>query len=292
MLALTGEAGPLLSALALASARMLGLLLILPLSTRLGLTGLLRGGVALALALPVAPALLPLLLASPVGGARLLLLGTKEAFVGLVLGILFAVPFWTAEAAGELIDQQRGSTGAVLPDPSQDAQTGITGTLLVLTLITIFFLNDGMRMLVDAVYDSYRVWPALEAAPRLAGLATAGGVTAGGVTAGGVTAGGVTAGGGAGNAALLMLGVFDRVLASGFLLASPLLVAMLLVELALALVSRFAPQLNVFDLAMSLKGLVHVVGLPLYAVFLIGYLRDGLAPLTAFVDQLHRLAGD
>lgn len=282
MLALTGEAGPLLSALALASARMLGLLLILPLSTRLGLTGLLRGGVALALALPVAPALLPLLLASPVGGARLLLLGTKEAFVGLVLGILFAVPFWTAEAAGELIDQQRGSTGAVLPDPSQDAQTGITGTLLVLTLITIFFLNDGMRMLVDAVYDSYRVWPALEAAPRLAGLATAGGVTAGGVTAGG----------GAGNAALLMLGVFDRVLASGFLLASPLLVAMLLVELALALVSRFAPQLNVFDLAMSLKGLVHVVGLPLYAVFLIGYLRDGLAPLTAFVDQLHRLAGD
>ena len=277
MLALTGEAGPLLSALALASARMLGLLLILPLSTRLGLTGLLRGGVALALALPVAPALLPLLLASPVGGARLLLLGTKEAFVGLVLGILFAVPFWTAEAAGELIDQQRGSTGAVLPDPSQDAQTGITGTLLVLTLITIFFLNDGMRMLVDAVYDSYRVWPALEAAPRLAGLATAGGVTAGG---------------GAGNAALLMLGVFDRVLASGFLLASPLLVAMLLVELALALVSRFAPQLNVFDLAMSLKGLVHVVGLPLYAVFLIGYLRDGLAPLTAFVDQLHRLAGD
>ncbi len=282
MLALTGEAGPLLAALALATARMLGLLLILPLSTRLGLTGLLRGGVALALALPVAPALLGPLLAAPVGGARLLLLGTKEAFVGLVLGIVFAVPFWAAEAAGELIDQQRGSKGAVLPDPSQDAQTGITGTLLVLTLITIFFLHDGIRMLVDAVYDSYRVWPALEAAPRLAGLAGAGGDIPGGGIPGGST----------GNAALLMLGIFDRVLASGFLLASPLLVAMLLVELALALVSRFAPQLNVFDLAMSLKGLVHVVGLPVYAVFLIGYLRDGLAPLAGLVDQLRQLAGD
>ena len=274
MLALIGQAGPLLAAMALASARMLGLLLILPLSTRLGLTGLLRGGVALAL--PVAPALLGPLLAAPASGVRLLLLGTKEAFVGLVLGIVFAVPFWAAEAAGELVDQQRGSRGAVLPDPSQDAQTGITGTLLVLTLITIFFLNDGMRMLVDAVYDSYRVWPALEAAPRLAGLAMA--------------AGG--AGGGTGNAALLMLRIFDRVLASGFLLASPLLGAMILVELALALVSRFAPQLNVFDLAMSLKGLVYVVGLPLYAVFLIGYLRDGLGPLASFADQLHQLAGD
>ncbi len=280
MLALTGDVGPLLSAMALATARMLGLLLILPLSTRLGLTGLLRGGVALALALPVAPSLLPRMLASPVGGARLLLLGTKEAFVGLVLGILFAVPFWAAEAAGELIDQQRGSQGAVLPDPSQDAQTGITGTLLVLTLITIFFLNDGMRMLVDAVYDSYQVWPALDAAPRLAGLGAADAGIGG------------SGGGSGGNAALLMLGIFDRILASGFLLASPLLVAMLLVELALALVSRFAPQLNVFDLAMSLKGLVHVVGLPLYAVFLIGYLRGSLAPLVGFADQMRRLAGE
>lgn len=273
MLSLTQQAGPLLAALALSSARMLGLLSILPLSTRLGLTGLLRGGVALALALPVAPALLPALHADPVSGPRLLLLGVKEAFVGLLLGILFAVPFWAAEAAGELIDQQRGSRGAVLPDAAQEAQTGITGTLLVLALTTIFLLHGGMGMLVDAIYDSYQIWPPLDPAPRLAGMT------------------GTEGAGAPGAAALLMLGALDRILESGFLLASPLLVAMILVELALALVSRFAPQLNVFDLAMSAKGLVTVLGMPVYAVFLMGYLRDGLAPLASFAVQLHQISG-
>ncbi len=262
-LALVSQAGVLLAALGLATARMFGLLSILPLSTRLGLTGLLRGGVAIALALPLAPTLVAGLQAQPIAGVPLLLLGVKETFVGLVLGILFATPFWAAEAAGELIDQQRGSRGAVLPDPSQEAQTGITGTLLVLTLVTIFFLDDGMRLLIEGVYDSYAVWPALAAAPHVAA-----------------------------DAGLQMLGILDHILVSGFLLASPLLVAMILVELSLALVSRFAPQLNVFDLAMSAKGLVHVVGLPLYAVFLIGYLRDGLAPLLHLGEALRRLAGE
>ena len=55
---------------------------------------------------------------------------------------------------------------------------------------------------------------------------------------------------------------------------------MILAELNLALVSRFAPQLNVFDLSLSPKGLVLVIGLPVYAAFLITYLRDGLAPLA------------
>ena len=67
---------------------------------------------------------------------------------------------------------------------------------------------------------------------------------------------------------------------------------MLLAELTLALITRFAPQLNVFDLALSVKGLVFVIGLPLYGVFLIGYLRAGLAPLLDLDAAFHRLAGN
>ena len=250
--------GPL-EAFGLAIARGLGLLLLLPISTRLGLTGTHRTAVAAAIGLPLVPMLASQLAAAPVGGGQLLLLAAKETFIGL----LFSAPFWIAEAAGELVDQQRGSRGNnSLPDPSGGEQVGPTGTLLVLTLLTVFFVLGGLRWLIDGLYASYAIWPALDIVPRLAP-----------------------------DAGRQMLHVLDSILGAGFLLALPLVGAMLLAELALALVSRFVPSLNVFDLAMAVKGLVQVVGLPVYAVFLIGYLRSGLAPLTGIGDALRHLTG-
>lgn len=250
-----------LAAFALGVARGLGLLQILPLSTRLGLTGLHRAAVAGALALLLLPLLMTQLGPIPPSGAHLALLAAKEGMIGFLLGVIFAVPFWIAETAGELIDQQRGSQGAVTPDPAGEEQSGITATLLVLTLTTIFLLSGGMHWLLDALYRSYALWPAGQLTPHLAS-----------------------------GAAMRVLGLLDSILGSGLLLASPLLIAMLLVELSLGLINRFMPQLNVFDLALSAKGLVQVVGLPLYAVFLIVYLHNGLAPLPHVQDELRLLS--
>ena len=219
-----------MAAFGLAMARCLGLLQILPIATRLGLRGMHRAGVAAALSVLLVPMILPGLKDAAASGAHLALLAAKEALVGFVLGLLFAAPFWTAETAGELIDQQRGSRSGTAPDPAGLEESGPTATLLVLTLATLFLLSGGMNWLLDGVFDSYRIWPAAELVPRL--------------------------GAGAGTQLLELL---DSILAAGFLLAAPLVVAMLLAELSLALVSRFAPQLNVFDLSMSLKGLVYVV---------------------------------
>jgi len=251
-----------LAAFALGTARGFGLLQILPLSTRLGLTGMHRAAVAGALALLLLPMLMVQLGPTPSTGAHLALLAAKEGMIGFLLGVIFAVPFWIAETAGELIDQQRGSQGAVTPDPAGEEQSGIIATLLVLTLTTIFLLSGGMHWLIDALYRSYALWPAGQLVPHLAP-----------------------------GAAMRVLGLLDSILGAGLLLASPLLVAMLLAELSLGLINRFMPQLNVFDLALSAKGLVLVVGLPLYAVFLIMYLRNGLAPLPSVQDELRLLSG-
>ena len=121
-----------------------------------------------------------------------------------------------------------------------------------------------MRPLLDGVFDSYQVWPAAELAPRFAP-----------------------------DAGLQALAVLDQVLRAGFVLASPLLAALLLAELALALVGRVAPQLHVFDLAMAVKGLVYAAGLPAYACaisvhFVVGYenlwhLTPAFLGLTVFL---------
>jgi type III secretion protein T len=252
-----------LIAMALGAARMLGIVMILPVFSRMGLTGLVRGAVAMALALPLLPALQPMVASAPPAlGAGLMLMLAKEALIGMLIGTVFSVPFWAAEAAGEIIDLQRGSQSAVVADVSGLNETGITGTLITLTAIAVFFAVGGMRFLVDAVYQSYAVFPPLQFLPHFSAAVP-----------------------------LQALGVLDKLLAGGFVLASPLLVAMILAELSLALMGRFAPQLHVFDLALSVKGIVHVVGLPIYAVFLITYLRDGLAPLAAVTQELRLFAG-
>jgi type III secretion protein T len=251
-----------LAAFGLGVARCLGLLQILPISTRLGLRGMHRAGVAAALSMIVLPWLTAQLRPEDITGAHMVLLIGKEALIGFLLGVVFAAPFWAAETAGELIDQQRGSRGAVSPDPAGETESGITATLFVLTMTTIFFLSGGMHWLLDAIVQSYRTWPVGDLVPSLAP-----------------------------GAAMRLLGLLDSVLRAGLVLAAPLVMAMVLAELGLALISRFAPQLNVFDLSMSVKGLVQVFGLPVYTIFLIGYLRGGLAPLLHLQDELHVLSG-
>lgn len=251
-----GALAPLAS-LAIPAARMLGVFAVLPIFTRLGLTGLLRGGVALALALPLAPGLQAA--AGPAlagGGAALTVLLVKETLVGLVIGLVAGVPFWAAQTAGELLDQQRGSQSALVPDPSGE-EAGVTGVLLLLTSAVVFLGAGGLRLLQEGVFESYALWPAASPLPAFSA-----------------------------EAGLRTLGVLDRLLAGGLVLASPLLVAMLLAEVALGLVGRFAPQLNVFDLAMAVKGIVHAVGLPIYALVLVGYLQGGLAPLARLAAEL------
>ena len=251
-----------LAAFGLGLARCVGLLQILPIATRLGLTGLHRGAVAAAFSLVTLPLVLNQIQQSDLAGSRLALLTAKEALIGFVLGLVFALPFWAAETAGELIDQQRGSRNATLPDPATGAEAGLTATLFALTTATLFVVSGGLHWLIRALLQSYQVWPAGTLAPHLAP-----------------------------GGAMHVLAMLDSVLGAGLVLAAPLLIAMLLAEFGLALVSRFVPSLNVFDLAMSLKGLVMVFGLPLYLVFLIGYFRQGLAPLADLTAAFRALAG-
>ena len=260
--ALIGAAKLPMAAFALGVARGIGLLQILPLSTRLGLTGMHRAGVAGAVALLLMPLLMAQLAAAPPSGGRLALLAAKEGLIGFLLGVIFAVPFWIAETAGELIDQQRGSHGAVTPDPAGEEANGVTATLLVLTLTTIFLASGGMHWLIEALYRSYIVWPADTLMPHFAP-----------------------------DASMRALRLLDSILGSGLLLAAPLVVAMVIAELSLGFINRFMPQLNVFDLSMSVKGLIQVIGLPIYAIFLIGYLRGHLAPLLYVQDEFRLLAG-
>jgi type III secretion protein T len=233
-----------------ALARMAGLISIMPAFTRIGLTGILRGATALALALPVVP-----MIVVAHAGERLTVMIVaallfKEVIIGLVIGLVLGVPIWAAEAAGDVLDLQRGSNVAGLLDPLATTEEGITGTLFGLVMVALYFGSGGLRLTLRTVYDSYAIWPAAAAFPTLTPAASQ-----------------------------FFIRLLDNVVTMGLVLVAPIVIFLLLSDLLLGFVSRAAPHLNVFALVLSVKNLVFALLLVLYCAFLIKYMGTDLGSL-------------
>jgi type III secretion protein T len=248
-------------ALGFAVARITGLIIVMPAFTRLGMTGILQGATALALALPVVPVVVTALAGQKLTVMMVPILMGKEVMIGVVIGLVLGVPIWAADAAGDILDLQRGSTAATLFDPSAVGEEGITGTLLALVMVALYFGSGGLRLTLGTVYESYGIWPAGNVFPTLNPAA--------------------------GQFFIVLL---DRVMTLGLLLVAPIVVFMLLSDLLLGLVSRASPQLNVFALSLSVKNLVFTVLLVLYAAFLIRYMEIDLRMLLQAGSDLDMLA--
>ena len=81
-------------------------------------------------------------------------------------------------------------------------------------------------------------------------------------------------------------GQFGQLLRLCLLLAAPLLIAMFLAEFGLALISRFAPSLNVFILAMPIKSIVASLLLVMYLNGLMEHASDSLLLALDPLSQL------
>jgi type III secretion protein T len=241
-------------------ARMIGLMTVLPIFLRLGLTGLLRGVIGLVLALPAMPMIAASMEREHPSLALWGGLMIKEVVVGLLVGMVVGVPIWSAQFAGDVIDSQRNATGQ-LPDPSS-VDASITGTVMSLTIMALYFASGCFQLTLRAVYDSYRTWPADRFTPIFNAQA--------------------------GDA---LLGLLDRIVSAGFLLAAPLVALMLFSDLAIGLLARTAPSMQPYSLAPLVKNLLFTVMVLLYFAFLTRYLDNSLVILLDTGKLLEAMAG-
>ncbi len=173
---------------------------------------------------------------APIPNTLLEMIGpvVRETLVGLALGMLVSLLFTAATVAGDLLDLQMGFNMAAVFNPALGAQVAMMSQFLYRYTLVVFLLLNGHHVLLAGVARSFTALPAARfslatdaAALRLAGdLAT-------------------------------------TIVGAGLRIAAPALATLLLVDIALALVSRAAPQVNVFQLGMPIKivvGLVMVVG--------------------------------
>ncbi|WP_252091004.1 type III secretion system export apparatus subunit SctT [Pseudomonas sp. MWU13-3659] len=227
--------------------RLFACFIVLPILGKQVLGGtLVRNGVACSLALFIYPCVADTL-PSGIEGLELAVLIGKEILIGVLVGFVVSIPFWAIEATGFIIDNQRGASMASTLNPLLASQTSPTGVLLTQTLITLFFSGGAFLAMLGALFTSYANWPIATFYPHV-GSQWAG----------------------------FFLGQFTHMLALCLVFAAPLLVAMFLAEFGLALVSRFAPSLNVFILSMPIKSLVSSLILVPYLYLLMNMAHDSV----------------
>jgi flagellar biosynthetic protein FliR len=171
-------------------------------------------GFALAIALAIGPALPAMPGVAPASAAGMLVLVMQIA-IGLSIGFALRIVFTAVEMAGELIGLQMGLGFAVFYNPSDIQHTPVVGNFLgLLGSLTFLALNGHLAML-SALAESFRALPITADPVPLTLFET--------------------------------LARHGRVIfATALQLALPLIITMLVVNIALGVLTRAAPQLNIF----------------------------------------------
>lgn len=149
-------------------------------------------------------------------------LASKEFLVGIIIGYVSFLVFSALYVAGQIIDIQIGFGMVNVLDPTMNTQIPITGNFIYI-LATLFFLAiDGHHMLISALFKSYSVLP-------INGFAFTEAMVNNITT------------------------IFSDVFVIGFKISIPVLAAALLAEVALGILSKTVPQMNVFVVGIPLK---------------------------------------
>ncbi len=255
-----------LIALGCALPRVLGLMIPIPIFNSSLLPGLGRIAIAGGLALVVAPSLLPAVGSMNLSAGQVSAVLLKEGAIGFVLGMLIAIPFWAFEGIGFFIDNQRGASISATLNPLTGNDSSPLGILFNQAFIVFFFISGGFLLMLEILYESFRLWPVLTWWPTLRPESMP-----------------------------VLIQQIMNLVTLALLLSAPAIIAMFLAEVGLALISRFVPQLQVFFLAMPIKSAIAMLVLMLYMSTLFHYAIDhveGLRQILPLLGEHWRGSGE
>ncbi len=204
------------------------------------------------LAVMIAVLIVPLQPAAPavdvLSGEGILLAG-REVIIGAAMGFIMQMVFAAVVVAGETLAMSMGLGFAMSVDPQNGVQVPVVSQLNVILATLLFLAIDGHLMLLAALGDSFALMP-----PGQPGFDT----------------------GTFANIAGLGGGIF----ASALVLALPALTAVLMTNIAFGVITRAAPQLNIFAVGFPVTILVGFVfmllGLPAFLAALRRFLESGI----------------
>jgi flagellar biosynthetic protein FliR len=234
--------------------RVASMLAVIPFFESRNVPVLVKSGLALAvtwLLLPQVSGVPPSLNAPPVAFALGLV---SEAMIGLMIGFMLQLVFVGVQLAGQTAGFQMGFAIANVVDPASSMQIPMLSQFLNLFALMLFLSLDIHHYFIRALVDGFEIIPFWAA--RFDGN---------------------------------VFNLFVQTVSNAFVIAvkigAPVMVALLLTSMALGLISKTVPQMQIFIVAMPVKIILGLLFLRFSLPFCMNYLRN------IFVGLGHMLQG-
>lgn len=190
------------------------------------------------LTIMISPLLPPMPVIPVISGAGLLVL-MHQVLIGLAMGYMMRLMLTAVEMAGFFISSQMGLGFAMFFDPQHSGQVPTISRLLSLLVLLLLMAMNGHHLMLSTLIDSFKVFP--------------------------ITADGLPL------ISYRMLAEWGgQVFSLGLLLSMPVMAALLIANVAMGIMTRAAPQFNVFSFGFPLTITIGFVVLYFMMPYLIG----------------------
>jgi flagellar biosynthetic protein FliR len=241
-----------LAALLLGTARAAGFVMLAPPFSSKTIPAPVKGALAMSLSLLLSTQIAPQL-SEPTAGF-LIVAAVTEAVIGAALGFVVQVLFTAVQMAGDLIDVTGGFSLQPAYDPMSLTQNATIGRMHYLLAVTLLFTSGGHLLMVKGFATSYQ------------GLPVGGEVPVDQLGA-------------------VLIQAVSMMFLAALQIAGPMVAVLLLADVALALLSRAAPALNIFSFGFPVKIMLTLLMLgltfPLLPSALDGLMEHGVQAMTS-----------
>ncbi len=184
----------------------------------------------------------------------------KETLIGLAIGLIVRLVFSSLEIAGHVTGMQMGFAVAMVIDPQTNTQLSVLSQFYNLTGILLFFAMNGHLIFISAIKKSFDLIPAF-------GFHLTGNLMEGlGALAGGM-------------------------FTVSLQLAAPMMVALLLANIAMGVLARTVPQMNIFLIGFPITITLGIVTMLFSLPFVVSVLRGIYLDLFNNIIDLFTVSG-
>lgn len=191
------------------------------------------------------------------------LLVLKEVLVGLCLGFFVTVLLYAVQLAGSFIDLQSGFAMATMFNPQTGIQENLTGRFFYIVAILFFLSIDGHHVLIRGVLVSYDWIPVDSWLPD-----------------------GVSE-----NLVHLSLLIVKDMFWIAILIAAPIVTTIFLVDIALGILAKTVPQMNLFVVGIPIKMVVHFIVLFVFIPVFLMVMEKLVQTMIHSFEQMMKILG-
>lgn len=203
-------------------ARMMGFIILAPVFSRKEIPTLIKIGFVFIMTITITTLLKP---SAPPADNSLILSIVLNLAVGAMIGYMARLILIAIEAAADMINMQMGLSSAMVLDPTTQSQISILEKLFAIMGALIFMQLGGIYWLIQAFIKSFELFPLFATSIPLDKIVNMN----------------------------YLISMTSNVLYMGLQIASPVLLATLGQDIILGIISKTAPQVNVFQLSFLFK---------------------------------------